>query len=198
MTVNTGWDVLDAAHQALREAVDGVPADAWNRPTPCEQWTVTQVLQHAAGDQIAFASFLTGEPGPGENPFAPSGTLAEEPRAYLEAALKRSATAWAGVGKDAEEVPTPVPPNKMAPSLGAGACALDAAVHAWDIALATGQPSPLTPELSKELLEVARSIVEPLRAYGAYAAALELEPGDEVAELLAYLGRNPAWTPAAP
>jgi hypothetical protein len=45
---------------------------------------------------------------------------------------------------------------------------------------------------------VARELVEPLRAYGAYAAALE--PGDHssaAAELLRYLGRDPRWTAGA-
>jgi hypothetical protein len=78
--------------------------------------------------------------------------------------------------------------------LAAGACALDAAVHAWDISVATGQPSPLTPDMSRQLLAVATRIVEPLRAWGAYAAALEPESGDDVAALLSYLGRRPDWT----
>ena len=83
----------------------------------------------------------------------------------------------------------------MAPSLGAGACALDAAVHAWDVAVAASRPSPLTEELSRELMNVAASIVEPLRSYGVYAAALEPEPGDDAsAALLRYLGRWPTWS----
>jgi uncharacterized protein (TIGR03086 family) len=189
------WKILDSSHQALRETVRGVPSGSWDLPTPCALWNVTQVLQHAAGDQHGFASFLTGEPGPSENPFEPSGKLTDDPRAYVEAALERSAAAWAGVDPTAAEVPVPVPPNKMAPSLGAGACALDAAVHAWDIAVATGQPSPLTAEMAAELLPVAKSIVEPLRQWGAYAAALPAEPGDgPVADLLRYLGRDPSWT----
>lgn len=81
--------------------------------------------------------------------------------------------------------------------LGVGGCALDAAVHAWDIAVASGQPSPLTVQLAQALMPVATSIVEPLRAYGAYAPAIAPEPGDdEVAALLRYLGRRPDWTPA--
>jgi hypothetical protein len=41
---------------------------------------------------------------------------------------------------------------------------------------------------------VARGIVEPLRQYGAYAAALEAGAGaDDAAALLCYLGRSPAW-----
>ena len=63
----------------------------------------------------------------------------------------------------------------MPPADAAGAAALDAAIHAWDIAVATGQGSPLTPDLARALTPVAKSIVEPLRQYGVYAA--EMEPG---------------------
>ncbi|GAA2206859.1 hypothetical protein GCM10009850_023170 [Nonomuraea monospora] len=194
----SGWDVLDASHEALRQAVSGVPAGGWSLPTPCEGWSVAHVLQHAAGDQLGFASALTGEPGPAFNPFEPTGELGGDAQAFLEDALRRSAGAWAGVDRQAAEVPTPVPPHKLAPASGMAACALDAGVHAWDIAMACGGPSPLTPEMARPMLEVARQIVEPLRAWGAYAAALESQPGDDdVTTLLRYLGRDPHWTPAA-
>jgi hypothetical protein len=108
--------------------------------------------------------------------------------------MARSAQAWAGVDRDAAEVPVPMPPNKMTPELGAGACALDAAVHAWDIAVATGQPSPLTPELAAGLLPVARETTEAVRGF-AYGPALAPEAADdEAATLLRYLGRDPHWT----
>jgi uncharacterized protein (TIGR03086 family) len=194
MNKNT-WTVLNEAHEALRTAVNEVPAGDWDRPTPCEKWTVTQVLQHAAGDQLGFASFITGGPGPSEDPFAPSGKLDGSPPAMAEASMKAAADAWGTVDEDAQEVSVPVPPGKLPASVGVGACALDAAVHAWDIAVATGRPSPLTPSLARELMPVATSIVEPLRAYGAYATALEPQAGDdEVAALLRYLGRRPDWT----
>ena len=83
----------------------------------------------------------------------------------------------------------------MAPAEAAAAAALDAAIHAWDIAMGTGQASPLSPALARALTPVARSIVEPLRQYGAYAAALEAGAGaDDAATLLCYLGRSPVWT----
>ena len=49
----TGWQVLDKGRAMLRAAVAGVPTDGWQRPTPCAEWNVTQVLQHAALDQRA-------------------------------------------------------------------------------------------------------------------------------------------------
>ena len=82
----------------------------------------------------------------------------------------------------------------MPPAYAACAAALDAAIHAWDIAVAAGQGSPLTPELARALTPVARSIVEPLRQYGVYAAEVEAGPdADDAAALLGYLGRSPVW-----
>lgn len=193
----TDWKALRRAHEALWSAVAAVPAQAWNRPTPCDQWNVAQVLQHAVGDQLAYASAITGTPGPTENPFTPSGVLEQAPLDLLEPALAAALSAWAGVADD-ESAATPLPQGTLPAPLGSGACALDAAVHAWDIAVATGQPSPLTDDLAADLMPVARAIVEPLRAYGAYAAAIEPAENEGASGgLLRYLGRNPSWTASA-
>jgi uncharacterized protein (TIGR03086 family) len=188
------WTLLLAdAHRALRTVIDGVTETAWGNPTPCDKWTATQVMQHAAGDQIGYAAAITGGPWPSEDPFAPSGHLDGDPRTLVGDAVRASAAAFSTVDRDAAAVPNPLPQGPMPAWLAAGACALDAAVHAWDIAVATGQPSPLAPAMSRDLLAVAHQIVEPLRAWGAYAPALPATPGDDAATLLAYLGRRPAW-----
>src|SRR5258708_34504793 len=147
--LSSTWTVLDDAHRALRTVVAGVGSDAWASPTPCERWNVTQVLQHATGDQLGFAAAVTGEGWPTFDPFAPSGHLDGDPVAFAEQAMRASAAAWATIAPDATDAPTPLPQGKMAGWLGAGACGLDAAVHAWDIAVATGQPPPLTPDLAR-------------------------------------------------
>jgi len=194
-TATTEWALLTEAHNALLDTVKGVGAADWNLPTPCADWNVTQVLQHAAGDQLAYYAAITGGDGPAENPFAPSGTLATDPVEHVAAALKAAAEAWGTIDKDAAEVPVPVPPNTLDAVTGVGACALDAAVHAWDIAKATGQAQPLSNRAAAEMLTAARQIVEPLRAYGAYAPALAPQEGDgEVEALLRYLGRDPEWS----
>jgi uncharacterized protein (TIGR03086 family) len=189
----TGWDVLDSAHRALRSVALGMAPDDGERPTPCERWTVTQVLQHAAGDQLAWAAAITGGSGPADNPFTPSGQLAGTPLAVVDQALRTAAAAWATVGVYAGDVPSPLPQGPPPASLAAGACALDAAIHAWDIAVATGQPCPLTPALAEPLHAAAAQIVEPLRGF-AYASPLGPQPGDDIAALLQYFGRRPDWT----
>lgn len=180
---------LADAHRALAGVTANVPD--WTRPTPCAEWTAAQVLQHAVGDQQAYTSALTGAPGPSFDPFAPTGDLGEDPAKLVAAVLTDSAAAWADVADDATDVPNPLPQGPLPAWLAAGAAALDAGVHAWDIAVATGQASPLGRETATALLTVAREIVEPLRQYGAYATALEAHGNDPATELLAYLGRRP-------
>ena len=192
--MNTWRTLLDTSHQALRTVTAGLSEADKDKATPCEKWTVTQVLQHATGDQIGYAAAIAGGPWPSEDPFAPSGRIEGDPVAFLETGLSASATAYTQIGDGDPNVPTPLPQGAMPAWQAAGACALDAAIHAWDIAVATGQPSPLTTPMARELLEVAVTIVEPLRGF-AYGPSMPAAPGDgDVETLLRYLGRDPHWT----
>lgn len=189
------YSMIATSLQLLREVADRVPADRLDNPTPCTEWTVTQVLFHAAGDQHAWASFIGTGSLPSWDPFTPPATLDGNVGELIGPAVQAATTAWATVGPDTEAVRTPLPPfPTMPPELAAGACAVDAAIHGWDIAVATGQPSPLTVALADQLQPAARAIVEPLRGF-AYAPALPVRPEDDaVSALLRYLGRDPYWT----
>jgi uncharacterized protein (TIGR03086 family) len=192
-TENT-WNVITDSLGLLRNAAALISDANADAPTPCSAWTVTQVLKHAAGDQLAWAAAIGVGTGPAENPFAPSGLLKGSVDELIEPALAAAGTAWASVRADDDAVPTPLPQGALRAPTAAAACALDAAVHAWDIAVALGQPGGLSDELALRLLPAARSIVEPLRQFGAYATALPADAeGGHVAELLRYLGRDPHW-----
>jgi uncharacterized protein (TIGR03086 family) len=192
--ITESLDLLSAAAAMISDANQ-------KAPTPCTEWTVTQVLQHAAGDQLAWAAALGQGSGPAEDPFAPSGQLDGSVADLLDPALATARAAWApiglGRGPAGDVVPTPLPQGQLPAPVAAAACALDAAVHAWDIAAALGQPGFLPDELAAQLL-AAQTIIEPLRQYGAYAAALPPQPGDgPAAQLLRYHGRDPQWSPAS-
>ncbi|MFI5777968.1 TIGR03086 family metal-binding protein [Nocardia sp. NPDC051570] len=185
-------EVLRSSHRVLVDVVSGIGVDQLQLPTPCSEWTVTQVVQHAAGDQRAFAQALGVGAGPDYDPSVPSGAL-EGPAATLIAiAVDEVAAAWGRVADDTESVPTPLPHGELPTSVAGVMCGLDAAVHAWDIAVATGQRSPLTEDLAEAFLLAATGLIEPLREWGAFGAALEDSASDTAVErLLRYLGRNP-------
>jgi uncharacterized protein (TIGR03086 family) len=193
MTENT-WNVITDSLGLLRDAAALASDGRGEAPTPCSEWTVTQVLQHALGDQLAWAAAIGVGTGPAENPFTPSGRIEGSADELARPALAAARSAWAQVRGGDDAVPTPLPHGALPAPTAAAACALDAAVHAWDITVALGQPGPLPDELAVRLLPAARAIVEPLRQFGAYAPALPPRPGDgRAAELLRYLGRNPEW-----
>lgn len=196
MTNIQGIEVLTRSHDYLREVVAAVPEAAWAAPTPCTEWTVRQVLNHARIDQQAYGLVLTGG-RPDSDPFHPTDALDGDPVAELDKVLRMVADAYADLPADAEQVPTPLGPMPL--PFAAATAAMDAAVHAWDIAVATGRNRPLSTDLAEGIWPAAEQIVDQLRdAYRVFAPAREAAEGYDRAEtLLAFLGRDPHWTPAA-
>ena len=192
-----GIELLTRAHARLRDVVAGVPEGAWGAPTPCGEWTVRQVLNHARLDQQAYGAAITGSGWPDADPFHPVDGLEADAAAALDKVLADVADVYGGLSADAEEVATPLGPLPFRVAAAAGA--MDAAVHAWDIAVATGQESPLDDDLAAGIGLAADRLADHLRnAFGVFAAAREVPAGAGRAEaLLAFLGRDPQWTPAA-
>ncbi|MGW7611175.1 TIGR03086 family metal-binding protein [Streptomyces sp. NPDC054766] len=191
-----GIELLTRAHDRLRDVVAGVPEGAWGAPTPCGEWTVRQVLNHARLDQQAYGAAITGAGWPDADPFHPVDGLEGDATAALDKALADVADVYAGLPADAEEVATPLGPLPF--PVAAAAAAMDAGVHAWDIAAATGQASPLDDDLAEGISLAADRLADHLRAsFGVFAAAREVPEGAGRAEaLLAFLGRDPHWAPA--
>lgn len=190
------FPVLAKSLDLLDRVARAVPDSRLDDPTPCADWSVAQVMLHAAADQHAWPSTVGAATAPAYNPFAPPARPDVPFDELIAAALEAARAGWAGVRPDDPAVPTPLPPvPQLTAQLAAAACAMDAAVHAWDVAVATGQPAPLTAELGDQLLPAAHATADALRGF-AYAPPLPAEPSDDaVAALLRYLGRDPNWTP---
>ena len=72
----------------------------------------------------------------------------------------------------------------------------DVFMHAWDLARATGQDDRLDAEHAAELLVGMEPIDAMLRASGQYGPRVEPPPdADATDRLMAFVGRDPAWTP---
>ncbi|MFG2821605.1 TIGR03086 family metal-binding protein [Kitasatospora sp. NPDC048365] len=193
-----GFELLADAHDYLLAAVRGVPADAWGAATPCSEWTVRQVFNHARLDQQALTMQITGE-APASDPFEPADALdgdAPDPAAGLAALLGAAMKAWESE-RAAESVPTPMGP--MPAAAGAAVAALDAALHGWDIARATGQELPLTEALAVGLEGPAGQIVDFVReSFGKFGPVVEVPAQASRADrLLAFSGRDPYWSAPA-
>jgi uncharacterized protein (TIGR03086 family) len=198
MVGTEGVELLSRAHTYLSEVVAAVPEQAWGARTPCSEWTVRQVVNHARLDQQAYGAVVTGHGLPDSDPFQPADALHGDAPAELDAVLAGVREVYGGLAADDAQVPTPLGPLPF--RLAAAAAAMDAAVHAWDIAVATGQDAPLAEDVAEGIRPVATALVDRLRdAYGVFAPAREVAADEgRAAALLAFLGRDPHWTPAAP
>jgi uncharacterized protein (TIGR03086 family) len=188
-----GFELLAGAHAYLLAVVKGVPADGWERATPCSEWTVGQVYNHARLDQLALTMNITEVP-PNGDPFEPEPAVPADPVGELEAALKQAAAAWESV-RGQETVALPMGP--MPAGTGVGLAALDASVHAWDIARGTGQDLPFADELAAGITELTSPTITYVRdTFGKYGP--EVQAADEAghaARLLSFTGRDPLWQP---
>ena len=99
------FPVLTGSLDLLHRVAASVPADQLGAPTPCSQWTVAQVLLHAAGDQHAWASIVGSGSPPGYDPFAPPRRPGGDISQLITDAINAATTAWAGVDPAARTVP---------------------------------------------------------------------------------------------
>ncbi|MBT2214009.1 TIGR03086 family metal-binding protein [Actinomadura sp. NEAU-AAG7] len=181
---------LSGYHRALdlfEGLVAGVPRDGWDAPSPCARWTARDVAGHVTGGQHLVRALACGGPVP-DVTADPARFVPGDVRAAWDAAREECAAA---LTPEALRRPVPVGALGELP-LGdyLGGYVLEPLAHAWDLAVATGQPSRLDPGLVHHAFATAHLIAAPLRAAGHLAPALPVPRGaDEQTRLLAFLGR---------
>ncbi|MFD9888152.1 TIGR03086 family metal-binding protein [Amycolatopsis sp. NPDC059027] len=191
---------LDAA--AVRISADLVshvkPADL-AKPTPCAAWTVYGLVAHMAAQHHGFAAASTGDGSPGHWKLV---SLGDDPAATYRAAADRVLAAFAV--EDLAERRFPLPEFSAEATFPAEQALsfhlVDYVVHAWDVARALDLPVSFPPEVVEAALAVARIVPdgEIRLTPGAAFAPIVPNPGSAgLDELVALLGRSPAWPVAA-
>ncbi|GAA1176999.1 TIGR03086 family protein [Nesterenkonia xinjiangensis] len=72
----------------------------------------------------------------------------------------------------------------------------DVLMHTWDLATALGRPSGLDEEECRRLLDGMARTEDALRASGHFGHAVPVGPeASEEDQLMAFIGRDPAWRP---
>jgi uncharacterized protein (TIGR03086 family) len=164
--------------------LEAVPPGAWDKQSPCPDWTAHDVAKHVVDTTRMLLTRLTGgDPSPpdtGEDLVAAWRLESEAVKAAL-ADPERAATKVKGMGGEQ-------PFEDLA---GTVMCS-DTLIHTWDLARATGQDDRLDPAG----VEAAHAFLTPnddmLRGPGAFAAKIEPPAGaDAQTRLLCFVGRQP-------
>ncbi len=194
-------DVSDDAIDLLRRALDqtanlvaAVKPEQFSRPTPCSEWDVRRLLHHVIGSGLrnftiaarAETADWKAEPGP----------LGDDPAAAFRRGAEALLAAWSSADLDA---PVPMPGGATAPLRArADQQIAELAVHGWDIARSTGQPTDLDPEVAQHSLDWSKKMLRPEFRGPAKAFGYEVPVSGDAAiydRLAGWFGRDPAWSP---
>lgn len=177
------WDLLERTATAA-------PAQSWDRRSPCTAWNARQLAGHLLDGHRQVYALLIGEAfiTPTGDPAGLSQLAGQDPAAALGAAAAQMRAALTGLDP-AVVVATPHGPLSVEQLLVMAL--IEPVVHGWDLAVATGQPSILDPELITALLPGVQQLGEQLAATGMYAGALAVPVNaTDGQRLLAALGRQ--------
>lgn len=161
-----------------------VSPEQWSNPTPCEEWDVRGLVDHLVRGNLTFGSALAGHP-----PVQP-----EHPGQALGAAYQTSVAVLLdafrvpGVMEKVVTVPFGSVPGIVALHLRI----VEALVHGWDLAQATGQPLRVSGEVAEQELAFTNGklgdVREGSRPFGPPQPAPEDAPA--IDRLAACLGRR--------
>lgn len=185
--------MLGRAVDELTGLIDRLDEEALAQQTPCEAWTVRELLNHLIGGSTVFAtSAETGTIGDEEmGRLMSEDQLGDDFKQAWKRASSRAVEAFRQPGVLDRTVKLPF--GEMPGSVAASIAVFDLTTHACDLARSTGQEVRDT-ELAELALGIGQQMIGPdLRRPGAFGPEQACEPDAPAVErLLAFAGRTPA------
>jgi uncharacterized protein (TIGR03086 family) len=185
-------DDLDAAFDRAATIIAAVPADRYGAPTPCPEMDVRTLINHMVGGNRMFARTARGEEL--DLTLMDEDLIGDDPVAAYRASARDALEAWQRPGVMDETLGFAGMPGSLVVRLHL----IEELVHGWDLARATGQDPTIDAAVSERALATMQQVpTEMLRSGPAFGAevpiAADAPAGDR---LVAFLGRDPAATPA--
>jgi uncharacterized protein (TIGR03086 family) len=174
---------LERTFEHAQRVIANVRTDQYDDKTPCEEWTVRDLLEHMISVVAGLGAAAAGEPAA---PFS----LGADPAAQFEQAATSALAGWRSPGvmdRIVDGGPGPMPGQVLA-SINL----LDTATHTWDLASATSQPATLPDDVATAALEASLATISPEIRPGRFAPEIAAPGGAGPTErLVAFLGRTP-------
>lgn len=176
-------DSLDQSFQHAHGVIGNISADQYDNKTPCEEWTVRDLLAHTIGVVAGLGAAASGSPG---TPFE----LGTDPAAQFKDIAAATLAAWSAPGVFDQVLHSPA--GAMPGRVLAGINLLDTTTHTWDLACATGQPTHLPDDVARAALEVSRATISPDIRSGRFGPEQPVTAdAGPTEQLVAFLGRRP-------
>jgi uncharacterized protein (TIGR03086 family) len=184
-------DLLDAVLDKTGALLANTPGGEADRPTPCPDLTVADLVDHLVEWIGTFAESATGSPPPVTGPAGHAWPTPQAERfadaarqavgAFRDGAVDRRLTVMGG----------PIPGSMVV-----GMMLMEYLGHGWDLAVATGQTLPYTDvEAAAALAAGKKMLTEQFRGPDKSFGPEVTVPSDATAveRLIGFLGRDPYW-----
>lgn len=177
----------DTALDGFEAVLLSVWADAWNNPSPCDDWRTVDVAGHVIGGVKMVHHLVTTGEMPTEE-LSTQELVGDNPAAAFAAARATLNQALEAPGAMDKVVKSPFGTMPVDPALGI--FVLEVLTHTWDLARGAGLDVRLDPELVRVCGDSIRPMDEMIRVEGVFGPKIEPPPGaDEQTKLMAFLGR---------
>lgn len=186
------FEALDRARGEFDKRLRAVRDDQWDGATPCEGWTVRDLVQHVVGANRFAVRLLDGEPVERALPELVGDVLGDDPVAAFVESSDAQEAAFRRPG--AFEAVCHHPVGDVPGEMLLGFRVTDLALHAWDLARAIGADETLDPDLVDLLWQRLEPLGPALAAMGLFGAGPSGEVGADAPvqqRLLDVSGRRP-------
>ena len=170
----------EASWALCRQVMLAFTSDDREKPTPCSDYTVHDLVEHLMGSMRGLGGMAGAE--------IPEQIEAVSAEDYIAQAAELALAAWRARGIEGE---VPFGDGQAPAVMPAGILSLEFFIHAWDLAQATGQPFTAPESLTGFVTGVAEQIIQPqFRGDGKGFAEVAAPAGDDaVTKLMAFTGR---------
>lgn len=138
-------ELLSKAVAAFTAELDKTPDSDWSKPTKCDGWDVTGLMQHIVGGAISSTAGLRGTPREETLPIFGGFRFGSDPRAEYTAAVADHVAAFKEIADLDAVVQHPLmdmPASRMLMFR-----IVDFTLHAWDLGAGMGREVVLDPAL---------------------------------------------------
>jgi uncharacterized protein (TIGR03086 family) len=171
--------------------VDSIGDEQWDLPTPCTDWTVRDLVNHLTGGATMFATAVEEGSVSDElvGKLMGSDILGDDPKGAFRAAADRADAAFRGA--DDLDMIVKLPFGEMPANIALNIAIFDVAVHAVDVAKATGQPDAVDNDVLAAALEVGKLMIGPeMRVPGVFGPEIAVDDHASLEDrLAAFAGR---------
>ncbi len=174
----------------LRKLVAGVKPDQWTNATPCDKWTVRDLVNHLAGGGQMFAASFRGETIAMDPDGSMPDMVGDDPLGAIDAALDALESAASTPG--AMDGDLTLPFATLPAPVALGIVKFDILVHCYDIACATGQTFDPPADVVAEGQQMAETLISIEMRNGDTFGAVTDAPANAtpMQKLAAFSGRS--------